>query len=86
MDGIGRWTGRPMPMTGEGIEIATRVRPMENSPRVTELGISWRDSVETLRDLFQWFLDTGKLPPRAVPALHPRDANDSTVAARAGRG
>jgi nucleoside-diphosphate-sugar epimerase len=83
MDGVGRWTGRPMPMTGEGIEIATRVRPMQNSKRVAELGISWRDPVETLRDLFQWFLDTGRLPPRAVPALHPRDANDSAVAASA---
>lgn len=71
MDGVGRFTGRPMPMTGEGIEIATRVRPMRNSPRVAELGVAWRDSVETLRDLFQWFLDTGRLPPKAVPALHP---------------
>jgi hypothetical protein len=75
-----------MLMTGEGIEIATRVRPMQNSKRVAELGISWRDPVETLRDLFQWFLDTGKLPPRAVPALHARDANDSAVAAGAARG
>ena len=71
MDGVGRLTGRPMPMTGEGIEIATRVRPMQNSPRVAELGVAWRDPVETLRDLFQWFLDVGKLPPKAVPALRP---------------
>jgi nucleoside-diphosphate-sugar epimerase len=85
MDGVGRWTGRPMRMTGEGIEIATRVRPMQNSPRVAELGICCRDSVETLRDLFQWFLDSGKLPPRAVPALHPRDATDSSSDPRSGR-
>jgi len=80
MDGVGRFTGRPMPMTGEGIEIATRVRPMQNSPRVAELGVTWRDSVETLRDLFQWFLDSGKLPPKAVPALYTtslRTANSS---------
>jgi dihydroflavonol-4-reductase len=70
MDGVGRITGRPMPMTGEGIEIATRVRPMQNSPRVAELGVTWRDPAETLRDLFQWFLDTGRLPPKAVPALY----------------
>ncbi|HEB88347.1 MAG TPA: NAD-dependent epimerase/dehydratase family protein [Deltaproteobacteria bacterium] len=72
MDGIGRLSGRRMPMTGEGVEIATRVRPMEDSKCVRELGIVWRDPVETLRDLFQWFLDSGKLPPRAVPALRAR--------------
>ena len=70
MDGVGRLTGRAMPMTGEGVEIATRVRPMQNSPRVAELGVTWRDSAATLRDLFQWFLDTGRLPPKAVPALY----------------
>lgn len=95
MDGVGRLTGRPMPMTGEGIEIATRVRPMQNSPRVAELGVAWRDSVETLRDLFQWFLDIGKLPPRAAPALRPRSghpefeakkASDTGVATRLGSG
>jgi dihydroflavonol-4-reductase len=73
MDGVGRLSGRPMPMTGEGIEIATRVRPMQNSPHVTRLGVAWRDPAETLRDLFQWFLDVGKLPPRAVPALRPKE-------------
>jgi hypothetical protein len=46
---------------------------MQNSPHVTRLGVAWRDPAETLRDLFQWFLDVGKLPPRAVPALRPKE-------------
>ena len=74
MDVVGSVTGRRMPMTGEGIEIATRVRAMHDSPRVAELGVVWRDPAETLRDLFQWFLDQGKLPPAAVPALAPQTA------------
>ncbi len=77
MDGVGRLSGWRMPMTGEGVEIATRVRPMQDSRRVGELGIVWRDPLETLRDLFQWFLDSGRLPPGAVPALRPPDHSTS---------
>jgi len=69
MDVIGRLTGRRMPMSGEGVEIATRFRPMADSPSVAELGVVWRDPEETLGDLFSWFLDVGRLPPEAVPAL-----------------
>jgi len=72
MDGIGRVTRRRMPLTGEGIEIATRFRAMEDSELVRELGVVWRDPAETLRDLFQWFLDEGRLPREAVPALDRR--------------
>lgn len=69
MDQFGALTGRRMPMTGEGIEIATRVRPMQDSPRVAELGVVWRDADATLRDLFRWLLDAGRLPAAAVPTL-----------------
>ena len=57
MDIVAKITRRPMPMTGEGIEIATRFRAMEDSKQISALGIEWRDPAETLRDLFQWFLD-----------------------------
>ncbi|MBW2426917.1 MAG: NAD-dependent epimerase/dehydratase family protein [Deltaproteobacteria bacterium] len=77
MDVVGALTGRKMPMTGEGIEIATRARPIEDSPRIAELGIVWRDPRETLHDLFQWYLDAGRLPPEAVPALT-RSATQAT--------
>jgi hypothetical protein len=61
-------------MTGEGVEIATRFRRMEDSPKIAELGVAWRDPAETLSDLFVWFVDAGKLPARAVPALAARTA------------
>jgi hypothetical protein len=72
LDVIGKWTGRKMPVSGEGIEIATRFQPLEDSKIIETLGVRWRAPDETLRDLFQWFLDSGRLPPKAVPALSRR--------------
>jgi nucleoside-diphosphate-sugar epimerase len=69
LDVIGKLTGRPMPITGDAIEIATRFCEMNDSPRVAELGISWRPPLETLTDLYRWYLEVGKLPATAVPAL-----------------
>lgn len=69
LDAAARLTGRKMPITGEGIEIATRFRPMRDSPQVAQLGVSWRPARETIEDLFRWYLATGRLPPQAVPAL-----------------
>ena len=69
MDLIHKISGRQMPFTGESIEIATRFRAMEDSKEIASLGIKWREPEETLRNLFQWFLDEGRLPQRAVPAL-----------------
>ena len=69
LDQVARVTGRTMPMTGEGIEIATRFPRMSDSALVSELGLAWRDPSETIRDLYTWFLDSGKLPARAVPRL-----------------
>ncbi|MBW2293522.1 MAG: NAD-dependent epimerase/dehydratase family protein [Deltaproteobacteria bacterium] len=69
LDVIGKLTGRPMPITGDAIEIATRFSRMNDSPRVAELGISWRPPRETLTDMYRWYLEVGKLPATAVPAL-----------------
>lgn len=74
LDLVGRMTGRKMPISGEGIEIATRFQPVEDSSVIETLGIRWRPPEETLRDLFQWFLDTGRLPAAAVPALSSKSA------------
>ncbi|MBW2359665.1 MAG: NAD-dependent epimerase/dehydratase family protein [Deltaproteobacteria bacterium] len=68
-DVVGKLTGRPMPMSGEGVEIATRWPDIADSPRVAELGVSWRPADETLADLFRWFVAVGRLPASAVPAL-----------------
>jgi dihydroflavonol-4-reductase len=69
MDVVAKLTGRTMPMTGEGVEIATRFRAMQDSPQVAELGVTWRAPEETLADLFRWFVAAGRLPAKAVPAL-----------------
>jgi nucleoside-diphosphate-sugar epimerase len=69
LDVVGKLTGRRMPMTGEGIDIATRFRAIADSPRVAELGVAWRPAEETIEDLFRWFAATGRLPAKAAPAL-----------------
>lgn len=69
LDVVGRVTGQTMPMTGEGIEIATRFSKMSDSKAVAALGVTWRDPHATLSDLFAWFLEAGHLPASAVPAL-----------------
>ncbi len=69
MDVVGRLTRKTMPMTGEGIEIATRFPEMHDSPEIAKLGVAWRPARETISDLFRWYVDAGKLPARVVPAL-----------------
>ena len=69
LDVIGRITGRAMPMTGEGVTIATRWQEVPDSKAISELGIEWRPADETLTDMFRWYVDAGKLPAKAVPAL-----------------
>jgi len=69
LDQVARVTGHTMPMTGEGIEIATRFPRMSDSALISEFGLAWRDPSETLRDLYAWLLASGKLPARAAPRL-----------------
>jgi len=69
MDIVGRVTGRKMPMTGEGVAIATLWQRVEDSKAVSELGVEWRPAEETLADMFRWYVAAGRLPASAVPAL-----------------
>ena len=69
LDVIGGITGKKMPMTGEGVAIATLWQEVHDSKIVSELGVEWRDADETLRDLFRWYVDAERLPAKAVPAL-----------------
>ena len=84
LDKVAWVTGRPMPMTGEGVEIATRFPRMSDSRQVSELGLVWRDPRETIRDLYAWFLESGKLPARAVPLLAPGIAEGSRASRDSG--
>jgi len=69
LDVVSRLTGRSFPFSGEGIEIATRWRPIADSSEIAEAGVRWRPAEETLTDLFRWFLASGRLPADAVPRL-----------------
>jgi len=68
-DLIGRVTGKPLPMSRESMEIATRWRPITDSPEVSALGVRWRPARTTLTDMFGWFVETGRLPASAAPRL-----------------
>ena len=82
LDVVGRVTGKKMPMTGEGIAIATRWQPVADSKVVAELGVQWRPAQETLRDLFRWYVEVGRLPAKAVPALAGEEAGGATRGTR----
>ena len=68
-DVASRLSGRSLPLGREGLEIATRWRPIADSPGVTELGVSWREPHETLSDLYRWMAEAGAVRPGAVPKL-----------------
>lgn len=69
LDVVSRVIGRSFPISGEGIDIATRWKPIADSPDVAELGVAWRPPRETLADMFRWYVATGRLPAKAVPHL-----------------
>jgi nucleoside-diphosphate-sugar epimerase len=53
----------------EGMEYATRTRPLPNSEALAELGVTLRPAPETFTDTLRWMLATGKLKPHHAPAL-----------------
>lgn len=68
-DAIASLSGRRFPISGEGMEVATRMMPAIDSPEVKMLGVDWRPARETLADLFRWYHATERIPARAIPAL-----------------
>jgi hypothetical protein len=59
----------------EGMEYATRTRPLPNSEALAELGVRLRPASETFADTLRWMLATGRLKPHHAPALAgPADA------------
>jgi nucleoside-diphosphate-sugar epimerase len=53
----------------EGMEYATRMRPLPTSPEVAALGVTLRPVRESLRDTLAWMLAAGRLRPHHAPAL-----------------
>lgn len=78
LDFVGKLTGKKMPMTGEGVAIATLWQKVDDSKIVAELGVTWRPAEETLEDLFRWYVKADRLPEKAVPALFASDAQDES--------
>jgi len=68
-DVVARVTGRRMPLTAESMAIVTLWQRVEDSGAVAELGIEWRPPEDTLRDLFRWYVEIGRLPADTVPSI-----------------
>jgi len=56
----------------EGMDHATRMRPLPNTPALERLGVRLRPVRETLEDTARWMLATGRLRPHHAPALTAR--------------
>ena len=83
LDLVGAATGRTMPLTAEGVAILTGWERVPDSEAVQALGVEWRPSEETLRDLFRWLVEAGRLPANAVPALAVESTTNPSDEARA---
>jgi nucleoside-diphosphate-sugar epimerase len=55
----------------EGMDHATRMRPLPNTPALAKLGISLRPLPETFEDTARWMLAAGRLKPHHAPKLMP---------------
>ncbi len=69
-------SGRRFPISGEGMEIATRMRPATDSAALAKLGIRWRDAHDTLADLYLDLHHKGRVRAEAIPRLVRASAAD----------
>ena len=56
----------------EGMDHATRMRPLPNTPALAKLGVSLRPLRETFEDTARWMLAAGRLKPHHAPGLTAR--------------
>jgi nucleoside-diphosphate-sugar epimerase len=56
----------------EGMDHATRMRPLPNTPALARLGIELRPLAETFEDTARWMLAAGRLKPHHAPRLTAR--------------
>jgi dihydroflavonol-4-reductase len=57
------------PLSYEAMDIATRMVPMDDRVTVEELGMTFHEPVDTLRDTYLWLYESGRLSAWWVPAL-----------------
>jgi dihydroflavonol-4-reductase len=62
---IGDWISRALPielsLTAENVYYMTHMVPTDDSRFLEELGVSYRPTVETLRDVVAWLVDEGRI-------------------------
>jgi nucleoside-diphosphate-sugar epimerase len=58
-----------LPLTYEAMCFATQMPPIADSPELAELGIRFRDPVETYTDALRWLLRAGHLDAEYAPRL-----------------
>ncbi|MBW2396661.1 MAG: NAD-dependent epimerase/dehydratase family protein [Deltaproteobacteria bacterium] len=57
------------PLTREAMTFVTRFRPVENSPELEALGVTWRPTRETFSDSLRWLIAEGHLDRKRAPGL-----------------
>ncbi|MBW2273386.1 MAG: NAD-dependent epimerase/dehydratase family protein [Deltaproteobacteria bacterium] len=58
-----------LPLTYEGMCFATQMPPIQDSPELAELGIRFRDPLETYTDALRWLVSAGHLTAGCAPKL-----------------
>ena len=56
----------PLPFTSEGMDTLVRSIPTDDSVTLAELGVTYRDTAETVGDALRWLHDTGHLTASQV--------------------
>ena len=72
VDAVRRVRPVASPISREGMEHATRMRPLPNTPALARIGIELRPVRESFADTALWMLAAGRLRPHHAPALKAR--------------
>ena len=72
MDFVRRFRPVDSLISREGMDHATRMRPLPNTPALGKLGVQLRPLPETFEDTARWMLATGRLKPHHAPGLTAR--------------
>jgi dihydroflavonol-4-reductase len=72
VDGVRRVRPVDSLISREGMDHATRMRPLPNSPALARLGITLRPVRESFEATARWMLAAGRLKPHHAPALTAR--------------
>jgi dihydroflavonol-4-reductase len=57
------------PLSYEAMDTATRMVPMDDRATVEDLGMTFHEPIDTLRDTYRWLYESGRISAWWVPAL-----------------